>query len=191
MISVHFQGKPFNITVIQVYAPTTNVYEDIQDVLELTPQKDVLFIRGDWNAKVGSQGIPGVTGKFGLRVQNEAEQRLTDFCQENTPVIPTTGRCFHFGSIFSFFLELFLNSSPVAYWAPTDLGSSSFSIISFCLFILFMGFSMQEVHASKFGKLSSGHRTGNGHFSLQSQRKAMPKNVQTTSKLHSCHMLAK
>ena len=80
MISVHFQGKPFNITAIQVYAPTTNAeeaeierfYEDLQDLLELTPQKDVLFIIGDWNAKVGSLETPGVTGKFGLGVQNEA-----------------------------------------------------------------------------------------------------------------------
>ena len=79
MISVHFQGKPFNITVIQVYAPTSNAeeadveqfYEDLQDVLELTPKKDVVFIIGDWNAKVGSQEIPGVRGKFGLGVQNE------------------------------------------------------------------------------------------------------------------------
>ena len=96
MISVHFQSKPFNIRIIQVYGPTPNAeeaerfYEDLQDVLELTPKKDVLFIRGDWNAKVGSQGIPGITGKFGLGVQNEAEQRLTDFCQENTPVIANT-----------------------------------------------------------------------------------------------------
>ena len=97
MISVRFQGKPLNITVIQVYIPTTNAkaevewfYEDLQDLLELTPKKDVLFMIGDWNAKVGSQGIPGVTGKFGLGVQNEAEQRLTDFCQENTPVIANT-----------------------------------------------------------------------------------------------------
>ena len=89
MISVHFQGKPFSITVIQVYAPTTNAeevkverfYEDIQDLLELTTKKDVLFIIGDWNAKVGSQEIPGVTSIFGLGVQNEAGQRLTDFCQ--------------------------------------------------------------------------------------------------------------
>ena len=88
MISVRFQGKPFNITVIQVYAPTSNAeeteaewfYEDLQDLLELTPKKDVLFIIGDWNAKVGSQEIPGVTGKFGLGVQNEAEQRLIEFC---------------------------------------------------------------------------------------------------------------
>ena len=85
MISVHFQGKPFNITVIQVYAMTSNaeetkvecLYEDLQDLLELTPKKGVLFIIGDWNAKVGSQEIPGVTGKFGLGVQNEAGQRLT------------------------------------------------------------------------------------------------------------------
>ena len=91
MISVHSQGKPFNITVIQVYASTTNAeeaevkwfYEDLQDCQELKPPKDVLFIIGDWNAKVGSQEIPGVTGKFGLGVQNEAGQRLTEFCQEN------------------------------------------------------------------------------------------------------------
>ena len=87
MISVHFQGKPFNITVIQVYAMTSNaeetkvecLYEDLQDLLELTPKKGVLFIIGDWNAKVGSQEIPGVTGKFGLGVQNEAGQRLIEF----------------------------------------------------------------------------------------------------------------
>ena len=91
MISVRFQGKPFNILVIQVCAPTSNAeeaeverfYEDLQDLLELTPQKDVLFIIGDWNAKGGSQEIPRVTGKFGLGVQNEAEQRLTEFFQEN------------------------------------------------------------------------------------------------------------
>ena len=89
MISVHFQGKPFNITVNQVYALTNNAeeaeveqfYEDIQDLLELTPKKDVLFIIGDWNAKVGSQETPGVTGKFGLGVQNEAGQRLTEFAK--------------------------------------------------------------------------------------------------------------
>ena len=96
MISVHFQGKPFNITVIQVCAPTTNVeeaeqfYEDLEDLLELTPKKDVLFIIGDWNAKVGSQEISEVTGKFGLGVQNEAGQRLTEFCQENVLVITNT-----------------------------------------------------------------------------------------------------
>ena len=98
MISVHFQGKPINITVIQVYAPTSNAeeaeverfYEDLQDLLELTPKKDVLFTIGDWNAKEGSQEIPGVTGKFGVRVQNEARQRLTEFCQENALVIANT-----------------------------------------------------------------------------------------------------
>ena len=83
MISVCFQGKPFNITVIQVYAPTSNAeeaeYEDLQDLLELTPQRDVLFIIGNWNAKVGSQETPGVTGKFGLGVQNEAGKMLIEF----------------------------------------------------------------------------------------------------------------
>ena len=103
VISVHFQGKPLNIRVIQVYAPTSNAeeaevkrfYEDLQDLLQLTPQKDVLFIIRDWNAKVGSQETPGVTDKFGLGMQNEAGQRLTEFCQENTLVLhkqalPTT-----------------------------------------------------------------------------------------------------
>ena len=98
MISVRFQGKPFNITVIQVYAQISNAEEaeaeqfneDLQHLLELTPKKDVLFIIGDWNAKVGSQEIPGVTGKFGLGVQNEAEQWLTEFCHENTLVIAST-----------------------------------------------------------------------------------------------------
>ena len=98
MISVRFQGKPFNITVIQVYAPTSNAeeaeverfYEYLQDLLELTPKKDVLFIIGDWNAKVGSQETPGVTGKFGLGIRNEAGQRLIDFCQENALVITNT-----------------------------------------------------------------------------------------------------
>ena len=96
MISVCFQGKPFNITVIQVYASTSNAeeaelfYEDLQDLLELTPPKDVLFIIGGWNAKVGSQEIPGITGKFGLGVQNEAGQRLIEFCQENALVIANT-----------------------------------------------------------------------------------------------------
>ena len=98
MISVRFQGKPFNITVIQVCAPTSNAeeaeveefYEDLQDLLELTSQKDVLFIIGDWNAKGGSQETPGVKGKFGLRMQNEAEQKLIEFCQENALVIANT-----------------------------------------------------------------------------------------------------
>ena len=98
MISVRFQGKPFKITVIQVHAPTSNTeeaeverfYEQLQDLLELTPKKDVLFIIGDWNAKVGSQETPGVTGKFGLVIQNEAGQRLIESCQENTLVITNT-----------------------------------------------------------------------------------------------------
>ena len=97
MPSVHFQGKPFNITVIQVYALTSNAeeaevewfYEDLHNLLKLTPKKDVLFITGDWNAKVGSRETPGVTGKFGLGVQNEAGQRLIEFCQENALVIQT------------------------------------------------------------------------------------------------------
>ena len=98
MNSVHCQGKSFKITIIQVYAPTNNAeeaeverfYEDLQDLLELTPKKDVLFIIGDWNAKVGSQETPGVTGKFGLGVRNEAGQRLIEFCQENALVIANT-----------------------------------------------------------------------------------------------------
>ena len=98
MISVHFQSKPFNFTVIQAYAPTSNAeetevelfYEDLQDLLELTAKKDVLFMIGDWNAKEGSQETPGVTGKFGLGVCNEAGQRLIEFCKENTLVIANT-----------------------------------------------------------------------------------------------------
>ena len=98
MIYIRFQGKPFNITVIQVYAPTNNteeaeveqVYEDLRDLLELTTKKDVLFIIGDWNAKVGSQETPGVTGKFDLGMWNEAGQRLIEFCQENALVITNT-----------------------------------------------------------------------------------------------------
>ena len=101
MIFVHFKGKLYNITVIQAYAPTSNAeeaedeegwrfYEDRQYLLELTPQKDVLFIIGDWNAKVGSQDRPGITGKFGLGVHNEALQRLIEFYQENALVIANT-----------------------------------------------------------------------------------------------------
>ena len=98
MISVRIQGKPFNITVIQAYAPTSNAeeaeveqfYEDLEDLLELTPPKDVLFVIGDWNAKVGSQETPGVTGKFGLGIWNEAGQRLIEFCHENALVIANT-----------------------------------------------------------------------------------------------------
>ena len=98
MISVFFPGKPFNVTIIQVYAPTNKAeeaevewfYEDLQDLLELTPKKDVLFIIGDWNTKVGSQETPGVTGKYGLGMCNEAGQRLIGFCQENALVIANT-----------------------------------------------------------------------------------------------------
>ena len=98
MISVHFQHKPFNITVIQVYTPTSNAEEaeveqfceDLQDLLELTPKKDVRFIIGDWNAKVESQETPAVTGKLGLGIRNEAGQRLIEFCQENALVITNT-----------------------------------------------------------------------------------------------------
>ena len=100
MISVHFQGKPFNITVIHIYVPTSNAEEaeveqfcDQQDLLELAPKKDVLFVIGDWNAKVGSQETPGITGKFGFGVQNNAGQRLIEFCQENTVVIANTPMC--------------------------------------------------------------------------------------------------
>ena len=98
MISGRLPGKPFNITVIQVHGPTSNTeeaeverfYEDLQDLLELIPKKDVLFIIGDWNAKVGSQETPGVAGKFGLGMQNEAGQKLIEFCQANTLVIANT-----------------------------------------------------------------------------------------------------
>ena len=98
MISLHFKGKPFTVSVIQVYAPTSNAeeaeikwfYEDLQDLIKLTPKKDVLFIIEDWNAKIGSQEITGVTGKLGLGVQNEAGQRLIEFYQENTLVIANT-----------------------------------------------------------------------------------------------------
>ena len=98
MISVCFQGKPFNIMIIQVYALTSNAeeaevewfYDDLQDLLELTPKKDILFIVGDWNLKVGRQEIPGVTGKFGLGMHNEARQSLIEFCEENALVIANT-----------------------------------------------------------------------------------------------------
>ena len=98
MFSVRFQGKPFNITVIQMHAPTSNAeeaedeqfYEDLHYLLELTPKKDVLLIIGDWKAKIGSQETPGVTGEFGLGVRNEAGQRLIEFCPKNTLVIANT-----------------------------------------------------------------------------------------------------
>ena len=98
MISVHFQGKPFNITVIQVYALTSNAkeaeaewfYEDLHDFLDLTPKNDIILTIGDWNAKVGSKEMPGITGKFNLGLQNEAGQRLREFCQDNTLVMENT-----------------------------------------------------------------------------------------------------
>ena len=109
MISVRFQGKPFNITVIQVYAPTSNAeeaeverfYEDLQGLLDLTPKKDVLLVIGDWNAKVGSQETHGVTGKFGLGIQNEAGQRIIEFCQENALVIANTLFQQHKGRLYT------------------------------------------------------------------------------------------
>ena len=108
MISVHLQDKPFNITVIQVYAPTSNAeeteveqfYEDLQDLGELTPKKDVLFLIGDWNAKVGSQETPGVTAKFGLGMRNEAGQRLIEVCQENALVIANSLFRQHTGRLY-------------------------------------------------------------------------------------------
>ena len=109
MISAHFQGKPFNITVSQVYAPTSNpedaeieqFYEDLEDLLELTPKKDVLFVIRDWNAKVGSQETLDVTGKFGLGVQNEAGKRLIEFCQDNALVIASTLFQQHKGRLYT------------------------------------------------------------------------------------------
>ena len=119
MISVCFQGTPFNNTVIQAYAPTSNTeeaeverfYENLQNLLELTPKKDVLFIIGDWNAKVGSQETPGATGKFGLGVWNEAGQRLVEFCQENALVIASIHSSSGSLSIRPSPLNLFLTST--------------------------------------------------------------------------------
>ena len=123
MISVHFQGKLFNITVIQVCAPSSNAeeaeverfYDDPQDLLELTPKEDVLFIIGDWNAKVGSQEIPGLMGKFGLGVQNEAGQRLTQFCQENALVIANTLFQQHKRRLFTWTLLDGQNQNQIGY----------------------------------------------------------------------------
>ena len=111
-ISVRFQSKPFNITVIQVYAPTSNAeeaeverfYEDLQDLLELTSKKDVLFIIGDWNAKVARQETPGVTGKFGLGIQNEAGQRLIEFCQENALASSLKGKLYRDKNLVCLFI---------------------------------------------------------------------------------------
>ena len=112
-----FQGKPFSITVIQVYAPTSKAkeaevewfHEDLQDLLELRPKRDVLFIIGDWNAKVGSQETPGVTGKFGLGMWNEAGQRLIEFCQENTLIVANTLFQQHKRRLYS-------RTSPISDW---------------------------------------------------------------------------
>ena len=122
MISVHFQGKPFNITVIQVCAPNSNAeeaevecfYEVLQDLSDLTPKKDILFIIGDWNAKVGSQETTGVTGKFALRVWNERGQRLIEFCQENAVVIANTLFQQHKRRFYTW------TSPDGQYWNPVD-----------------------------------------------------------------------
>ena len=131
MISVRFQGKPFNITVIQVYAPTSSTeeaeverfYEDLQDLLDLTPKKDVLFIIGDWNAKAGSQETPGVTGKFGLGIWNEAGQRLIEFCQENALVITFLPRSKHL-------LISWLQSPLAVILEPQKIKSDTVSTVS-------------------------------------------------------------
>ena len=124
MISVHFQGKQFNISVIQVYAPTSKAeeaeveqfYEDLQDLLELIPKKDVLCIIGDWNAKVGSQETPGLTGTFGHGVQNEAGKKLIDFCQENALVIASTVFQQHKRRLYTWTSEIRL----IIYFAAKD-----------------------------------------------------------------------
>ena len=136
MISVSFQGKPFSITVIQViYAPTSNTkeaeveqfYEDLQDLVELTPKRDVLFIIGDWNAKVGSQETHGVTGKFGLGIQNEAGQRLIEFCQENALVIADTLFQQHKATITM--VNIVFHQSPfIQYRTEVQKGMFSFDI---------------------------------------------------------------
>ena len=122
MISVYFWGKPFNITVIQVYVLTSNAeevevewfFEDLQDLLELTPKRDVLFIIGDWNVKIGSQELPGVTGKFSLGVRNEIRQRLTEFCQENALVIANNLFQQHKRRLYTW------TSPDGQYWNQTD-----------------------------------------------------------------------
>ena len=152
MISVRFQGKPLDIMVIQVYALTSNAadveveqfYEDLQGILELTPKKDVLFIIGDWNAKVGSQETPGVTGKFGLGVRNEAGQRLIELCQENTLVIANTLFQQHKIRVYTWTSPDGHHQNQIDYILCSQRWSTSFSILSFCLFRLFMGFSRQE-----------------------------------------------
>ena len=128
MILVRFQGTPFNITVIQVYAQTTNAeeaeveqfYEDLQDLLEVIPKNDVLFITGDWNAKVGSQEIPGVTDKFGLGVQNEGGHGLTEFCQENTLVIANTFFQQHKRQLYTWTLSDGQYQNQILFFAAED-----------------------------------------------------------------------
>ena len=139
MISVHFQGKPFNIMVFQVYAPTSNteeaevewIYEDLQDLLELTPPKDGLFIIGDWNAKVGSQETPGVTGRFGLGIRNEAGQRLIVFCQENTLVIANTLFQQHKRSLYTWTSPDGQHRSQIDYILCSQRWRSSISLVQF------------------------------------------------------------
>ena len=139
MISVPFQGKPFNITVIQAYAQTSNTeeaeveqfYEDLQDLLEVIPKKDVLFIIGDWNAKVGSQETPGVTGKFGLGVWNEAGQRLIVFCQENTLVIANTLFQQHKRSLYTWTSPDGQHRSQIDYILCSQRWRSSISLVQF------------------------------------------------------------
>ena len=143
MISVHLQGKPFNITVIQVYAPTSNAeepeverfYKDLQDLLERTPKKDVLFIIGDWNAKVGSHETPGVTGKFGLGIQNEAGHRLIEFCQENALVIANTLFQQHKRRLYTW------TSPDGQHWNQIDY---ILCILSPCLFNLYAEYIMRN-----------------------------------------------
>ena len=139
MISVRLQGKPFNITVIQAYAQTSNTeeaeveqfYEDLQDLLEVIPKKDVLFIIGDWNAKVGSQETPGVTGKFGLGVWNEAGQRLIVFCQENTLVIANTLFQQHKRSLYTWTSPDGQHRSQIDYILCSQRWRSSISLVQF------------------------------------------------------------
>ena len=133
MLSVRFQGKPFNITVIQAYARNSNAeeaeverfYADLQDLLELTPNKDVLFIIGDWNAKVGSQETPGVTGKFGLGVRNEAGQRLIEFCQENALDIANTLFQQHKRRLYTWTSPDGQHQNQIDYILPSQRWSSS------------------------------------------------------------------
>ena len=144
MISVCFQGKPFSITVIQVYALTSNAqeaevewfYEDLEYVLELTPQKGVLFIVGEWNAKVGSQEIPRVTSKFRLGVQNEAEQKLIEFCQENALIIANTLFQQHKRRLYTWTSPYDQYQNQIDYTLCSQRGRSSISSVQFSRSIL-------------------------------------------------------